>query len=525
LFYALKEDKELHDAKIVRQNAEQLNNMYKVSENAISMKGPEVKTWYIKIGNQGKILVYGNGKSYNNMDGNPCVVSANNASWRFFLPQDAMSKTVIFYADYDETQSSYEETGNTKFGITIDEINPVEYTGKPIVTTTSGKTGSRIIDLVVKAGEKKLVEGVDYTVSYKNNKNAAGAGDKKAPTLTITGKGKAYKGLKAVAYYTILPVDMSNTLINVNKAFAPFTSSGKLSVGVTVKHTTDIKVPANSYKLCYYDMEDNELTADKMKEMYKGNYAVSVKIKAVALTQTKNPQNYTPGSETDYIYVIGYPKGGKNLSVKLNTSKKPFNAEGYKVEDIVKECLKADLLKVGKTVVDVENLKEVKAYLDNNLTTLAGEDGTGIYDTGNYYLAFELNDELQSKYSVYKPTVVKFTITGKNVTKGKTKLTDTKPVLKNAFSDVPVTIEFDKDKCKATEFRIYITGMDGSTYSYTAGYDTQGRNYDMIIDEDGKLKLPQSNVYLANGAKGSYKITVEACGACKGKFTLSYKVI
>lgn len=523
LFYALKEDKELHDAKIVRENAEQLNNRYKVSENAISMKGPEVKTWYIKIGNQGKILIYGNGKSYD-MDGNPCVISANKASWRFFIPQDAMSKTVIFYADYDETQSSYEETGKTKFGITIDEINPVEYTGKPIVTTTSGKTGSRIIDLVVKAGDKKLVEGVDYNVSYKNNKNAAGAGDKKAPTLTITGKGE-YRGMKAVANFTILPIDMSNTLINVNKAFAPFTSSGKLNVGVTVKLSTDIKVPANSYKLCYYDMEDNELTADKMKELYKGDYAVSVKIKAVALTQTKNPQNYTPGSESNYIYVIGYPKGGKNLSVKLNTSKKPFASDGYKVEDIVKECLNEGSLKVGKTPVNAEDLKEVKAYLDNNLTVLAGEDGTAIYDTGNYYLAFELNDNLQTKYSVYKPTVVKFTITGKNVTKGKTKLTDTKPVLKDAMYDVPVTIEFDKDKCKATVFRIYITGMDGSTYSYTAGYESDGQSYELIIDEDGKLKLPQANMNLGNGAKGSYTITVEAHGEYKGKFNLSYKVM
>jgi hypothetical protein len=67
--------------------------------------------------------------------------------------------------------------------------------------------------------------------------------------------------------------------------------------------------------------------------------------------------------------------------------------------------------------------------------------------------------------------------------------------------------------------------MDGSTYSYTAGYEAEGQSYDLIIDEDGKLNLPQSNIFLSNGAKGSYKITVEACGACKGKFTLSYKVM
>ncbi len=43
-------------------------------------------------------------------------------------------------------------------------------------------------------GNKTLVEGRDYTVSYKNNRKAATADDNKAPTIIIKGKGN-FKGI------------------------------------------------------------------------------------------------------------------------------------------------------------------------------------------------------------------------------------------------------------------------------------------------------------------------------------------
>ena len=77
------------------------------------------------------------------------------------------------------------------------------------------------------AGKLKLTEGTDYTVSYKNNKNAAGPADSKAPTIIVKGKGD-FKGFKGNVRFTILPADLYYAKVSVNRRFAPFTSSGKL---------------------------------------------------------------------------------------------------------------------------------------------------------------------------------------------------------------------------------------------------------------------------------------------------------
>ena len=51
----------------------------------------------------------------------------------------------------------------------------------------------------VYCGDRLLRENTDYKLSYKNNKAIAGASDKKAPTVVITGKGN-YKGKREVSF-------------------------------------------------------------------------------------------------------------------------------------------------------------------------------------------------------------------------------------------------------------------------------------------------------------------------------------
>ena len=63
-----------------------------------------------------------------------------------------------------------------------------------------------------------LTEGKDYTLKYANNKKVASAGDLKAPTVTITGKGN-FKGTRTVTF-DIVPQDLSNlTLEAADKVF------------------------------------------------------------------------------------------------------------------------------------------------------------------------------------------------------------------------------------------------------------------------------------------------------------------
>lgn len=77
------------------------------------------------------------------------------------------------------------------------------YTGKAI------KPDVKLYDY-----KTRLTENKDYTVSYKNNVNAADANAAKAPTITITGKGN-YEG-KLTKTFTIAPKKISDTDVSID---------------------------------------------------------------------------------------------------------------------------------------------------------------------------------------------------------------------------------------------------------------------------------------------------------------------
>lgn len=53
-------------------------------------------------------------------------------------------------------------------------------------------------EVIVTSGGRTLASGMDYTISYANNKKIALSTDKKAPTITVKGKGN-YSGSKKYA--------------------------------------------------------------------------------------------------------------------------------------------------------------------------------------------------------------------------------------------------------------------------------------------------------------------------------------
>ena len=81
-------------------------------------------------------------------------------------------------------------------GMWVAGVTDMEYTGKPI------KPAIRVYD-----GKTRLTEKKDYTVTYKNNTNAAGRDAVKEPSITVTGKGN-YEG-KTTITFAILPQDIS----------------------------------------------------------------------------------------------------------------------------------------------------------------------------------------------------------------------------------------------------------------------------------------------------------------------------
>ena len=159
-----------------------------------------------------------------------------------------------------------------------------------------------------------LKQGADYTVSYKNNKNAKEASEKNAPSITVTGKGN-YSGKDTVTF-TIHPIEMEdvivkNTVIYTNddttgeKIFAVY--NGKIQKPVptlafgnrTLKNRTD-------YTVEYPDMA--EVTDAYMeKGTYnillkgKGNYTGEKKIK-LTITDANLMSNVTVSKISDQLY-------------------------------------------------------------------------------------------------------------------------------------------------------------------------------------------------------------------------------
>ena len=98
------------------------------------------------------------------------LTSAGENTWTFTMER-AEAEISIKYAKI--IQESW-----------IQDIDAVTYTGKALKPA-----------VVVKDGETVLEEGVDYTVSYSNNVNAAEAtAGAKAPTVTVTAASDNYSG-------------------------------------------------------------------------------------------------------------------------------------------------------------------------------------------------------------------------------------------------------------------------------------------------------------------------------------------
>ena len=239
--------------------------------------------------------------------------------------------------------------------------------------------------------------------------------------------------------------------------------------------------------------------------------------------------NYLIGSTAPVIYVTGYPKGGKKMSVRLNNSKRKFTSS-IEVSELTKDLLKTGSPKISGKTVPAEDLLPVRAYFDKNLVYPAGSggDGTVIDRAGTYYLSYEIRDEKKSEYKSFIPQVVKYTMTGDKLKKGKTRigtsLTEkSNTIAYNGGDGIAVRVCIDKAVLKADKMYVTCTEKDGRTVRGTVGYaaqETADINYDYKIDRYGILTIDG----IENGARGSYTLTFEGGGSYTGSFKLNYKV-
>ena len=115
-------------------------------------------------------------------------------------------------------------------GLWVTDVTGYIYTGKAI------KPEVRVYDYKTRLEEKK-----DYTISYKNNINAADKASAKAPTITVTGKGN-YEG-KLLKTFTISPKNIEDSDVKTDDLTVAF--NGKAQKPVPVLTWNGKKLAAN----------------------------------------------------------------------------------------------------------------------------------------------------------------------------------------------------------------------------------------------------------------------------------------
>ncbi|MDE7254066.1 MAG: hypothetical protein K2O32_14155, partial [Acetatifactor sp.] len=263
-----------------------------------------------------------------------------------------------------------------KEGLYVELLDDGEYT----------YTGSAIKPkIAVYNGDELLKEGTDYTVKYSNNVKAAKRDSgNKAPTITITGKGKFTGQTKQT--FTIQPKDLTdddvfigglskeaaNTLVvaadvklspilvykgvvlkvgpkkdftlskdRVTKSDTEITIegvnnyTGKLTLSLDVKaknelkKITTVKVDKNKVKNYAYDGTEKEIPIEEVK-------AGSQKLEKDDYIVVPNGDLTSAGTQKFTVIGVGIYAGSKTTSFKINPRKVTIPDSDVKVDDSLK---------------------------------------------------------------------------------------------------------------------------------------------------------------------------------------------
>ncbi len=230
---------------------------------------------------------------------------------------------------------------------------------KGITSLSATYTGEAITaddKILVFHNTRKLENGRDYTVSYKNNVNAANASDSKAaPTATIKGIG-SYNGTKEFKF-TILAASINRAKLTSEELVTEVQGSKKLSAIKPVVAIDETRLSlGKDYELKCFEGE-NAITGavlndpDKVytiKIVGKGNYydtlksVVTVKTiskKAVKDKSVVQVSKLRTGNAKGKAISFDYEGINFNLTKKFDNSNGNENAEAFVYEKIASNPL------------------------------------------------------------------------------------------------------------------------------------------------------------------------------------------
>ncbi len=270
----------------------------------------------------------------------------------------SLDGSVLSFEDYvlEQGYAAYEYrcSENVSLRVTL-SFSPCELTisingavyynhGKPCIPTVR-----------VTFGNRKLVQGTDYMLFYKNNVKAAGADAEKVPTVIVKGKGN-YSFTKEVKfeiypYYIDRSFGSDRLLLQLNDVHLKY--NGKVQKGIPVVTYSGKKIPVSELVFEYPDTREGA---------YKEPGVYDIVIKGAG-------KNY----EGEYT-VKQYIEGAKSIS-KASVK---FDAKSYEYNDVTGLTVPNEItVKVGTEEL-IEGEDYTIAYTNNTSVGKATAVITGI---------------------------------------------------------------------------------------------------------------------------------------------------
>ena len=364
-------------------------------------------------------------------------------------------------------------------GMWIAGVKDVVYTGQPI------KQDIRVYD-----GKTRLAEKTDYTLTYKNNTNAAEKGAEKAPSIIVTGKGN-YEG-KTTITFTILPqsIETDNEMIVADDLTVAFTGKAQKPVPTVLFNGKKLAVKKDFVMTC------------------KGSPTGSYTEEGVYEVVLNGIGNYTGSRVLNYTITKTIPIS----KVKVSTIK----VQHYTGKEIEPEFT----LKYGKYELK-EGVDYFVTYLNN---VEIGKAAVLIEGIGKY------SGIRRTEFKIEGTAITKAKVTGLQSTVYNGKLQTATPILtvKNGKEEVILTegvdytVTYQNNKNTGTA-KVIFTGING--FYGTMKKTFKITPFDLKTDTAEQFRVEKgiSIAFVKTGATPKPVITFNGTVLTEGKdYTLKY---
>ncbi len=465
--------------------------------------------------------------------------TANEMGTKFEFTQDFMtlvSENGARYTLYEIFKEDMTYTDESNHSLTVKAVAPVVYNGNKFVASDDTRYYSRgipksgyspTLKISVWDGPAKLSFGTDYTLTYKNNKNAGSEDSDKVPTVVVTGKG-IYSTMKITVMFTILAADLSHAA-NVAVTSQYIKYNGKnLKPKVKAVYRSGVnagkEIPASAYDITVFDEEKRDVTEKKYtKSSPYARYTVVLTANGSnpnisgSISEVVTDTDENGNEERSEIFFYGIPKNTRKMTVTGTYKKVAYplgeDAEGLKAFlDADKFCAKTTEKKYyyqditeGTISVDLVDGK------DECTATVYDVTNNRLDDSGIYYLKVQFaTDDLKIRYYVFEPVYVKVTYAGTKLKTSDIKLKKKSFDFSSSQETTPLTLKLSK--------RLINKGTEGiKLYIYQTG-----KTMDVSELAEAEYEIPGSE--LENNKAGRYRIRVEGLGAYYGGYDLTYTI-